>query len=182
MFQFIHVPFFCVPFLLSSWFWYYFPFSLNSQNLLKIYESESYSVLSDTLLPHGLYSPWNSPGHNTRVGSLFLGDLPNPGIEPRSPALQVDSLQAELPGKPSTSPLQPAISFPGIDAKEVDTSPEHMHVMMVTAEFFGRDRERAGKCCWRQTRWKEKWEWFTAWRTVWQLEESKCTRGNTDGP
>ena len=28
------------------------------------------------------------------------GDLPNPGIEPRSPALQVDSLPSELPGKP----------------------------------------------------------------------------------
>ena len=28
------------------------------------------------------------------------GDLPNPGIEPRSPALRVDSLPAELPGKP----------------------------------------------------------------------------------
>ena len=28
------------------------------------------------------------------------GDLPNPGIEPRSPTLQADSLSAELPGKP----------------------------------------------------------------------------------
>ena len=30
------------------------------------------------------------------------GDLPNPEIEPTSPALQVDSLPAELPGKPLT--------------------------------------------------------------------------------
>ena len=28
------------------------------------------------------------------------GDLPNPGIEPRSPALQADTLLSELPGKP----------------------------------------------------------------------------------
>ena len=28
------------------------------------------------------------------------GDLPEPGIELRSPALQADSLPAELPGKP----------------------------------------------------------------------------------
>ena len=28
------------------------------------------------------------------------GDLPNPGIEPRSPALQADSLPTELQGKP----------------------------------------------------------------------------------
>ena len=30
-------------------------------------------------------------------------DLPNPGIEPRSPALQVDALTSEAPGKPLTS-------------------------------------------------------------------------------
>ena len=29
------------------------------------------------------------------------GDLPNPGIEARSPALQADSLPTELPGKKS---------------------------------------------------------------------------------
>ena len=31
------------------------------------------------------------------------GDIPNPGIEPRSPALQVDSLTSEPPEKPSNS-------------------------------------------------------------------------------
>ena len=35
-------------------------------------ESESHSVLSNSLRPHGLYSPWNSPGQNTGVGSLSL--------------------------------------------------------------------------------------------------------------
>ena len=30
---------------------------------------------------------------------LFSGDLPNPGIEPGSPALQADSLPSEPPGK-----------------------------------------------------------------------------------
>ena len=29
-----------------------------------------------------------------------LGDLPDPGIEPGSPAWQADSLQSEPPGKP----------------------------------------------------------------------------------
>ena len=32
------------------------------------------------------------------------GDLPNPGIEPRSPALQADSLPTELQGKPLGPP------------------------------------------------------------------------------
>ena len=31
------------------------------------------------------------------------GDLPNPGIGPKSPALQVDSLPAETPGKPKNT-------------------------------------------------------------------------------
>ena len=31
------------------------------------------------------------------------GDLPNPGIEPRSPALQADSLPSEPPGKPKNT-------------------------------------------------------------------------------
>ena len=35
-------------------------------------ESESHSVMSDSLQPHGLYGPWNSPSQNTEVGSLSL--------------------------------------------------------------------------------------------------------------
>ena len=37
---------------------------------------------------------WGLPGKNTGVDCHFfsLGDLPNPGIKPESPALQVDSL------------------------------------------------------------------------------------------
>ena len=35
-------------------------------------ENESHSVVSDSLQPYGLYSPWNSPGQNTGVGSLSL--------------------------------------------------------------------------------------------------------------
>ena len=46
----------------------------------------SRSVVSDSLWPHGLYGPWNSPGQNTGVGSLPLlqGIFPtqesNPGL------------------------------------------------------------------------------------------------------
>ena len=38
---------------------------------------------------------------NTEVGchALFQGNLPNPGTEPRSPALQMDSLLTEPPEK-----------------------------------------------------------------------------------
>ena len=55
----------------------------------------------DSLRPHGLYSPWNSLGQNTGVGSCsFLqGILPTHWIKPKSPTLQGDSLPAEPPGK-----------------------------------------------------------------------------------
>ena len=35
-------------------------------------ESESHSVIANSLQPHGLYSPWDFPGQNTGVGSLSL--------------------------------------------------------------------------------------------------------------
>ena len=52
-------------------------------------------------LPH--YRPDSEPAEpprkpkNTEVGSLSLLHLPDPGIEPGSPALQADFLSAELP-------------------------------------------------------------------------------------
>ena len=47
-------------------------------------ESESHSVVSNSLQPHGLYSPWNSPGQNTGVGrlSLLQGYFPTQGLNP----------------------------------------------------------------------------------------------------
>ena len=74
-------------------------------NISEVKWSKSCWVMSDSLWPHGLDSPWNSPGQNTGVGSLSIlqGDLPNPGIEPGSPTLQVDSLPAEPQGKPKNT-------------------------------------------------------------------------------
>ena len=42
------------------------------------------------------------------MGSLFLLHLPNPGIKPRSPALQADSLPAEPQGSPKE------LKYPGV--------------------------------------------------------------------
>ena len=51
---------------------------------MNIMKSESCSVISDSLQPHGLYSLWNSPGQNTEVGSLSLlqGIFPTQGSNP----------------------------------------------------------------------------------------------------
>ena len=67
------------------------PYQLSYQGSLI---SESHSVMSSSLQPRGLYSPW--PEYWS--GYLFPspGDLPNPGIKPRSPSLQVDSLPGSL--------------------------------------------------------------------------------------
>ena len=50
----------------------------------KLSESESHSVVSDSLRPRGLCSPWHSPGQNTGVSSLFLlqGIFPTQGLNP----------------------------------------------------------------------------------------------------
>ena len=69
--------------------------------------SVSHSVTYNSLRPHELeparlLCPLNSPGKILeRVPFPSKGDLPYPGIEPRSPALQADSLPSEPPGKPS---------------------------------------------------------------------------------
>ena len=76
-------------------------------------ESECCSVLSHSLWLHGLwpareFCPWNPPGKNTgAVAISFSRDLPDPGLEPVSPAPQVDSLSSEPPGRGDTkSPAQ----------------------------------------------------------------------------
>ena len=63
-------------------------------------KSESRSVMFNSLGPHGLYSSWNSPGQNIGVGSLSLlqGDLPGPGIKPRSPNCRWILYQLSHPG------------------------------------------------------------------------------------
>ena len=73
-------------------------------------ESESFSVVSDSLRPHGLWPmrfphPWSFPGKNTGVGCHFLlqGIFP---IQGSNPCLlcplhwQADSLSLAPPGKP----------------------------------------------------------------------------------
>ena len=46
------------------------------------------------------------------VAVPFSRDLPNPGIEPRSPTLQADSLPSEPPGKPDFKQYWSGLSFP----------------------------------------------------------------------
>ena len=62
--------------------------------------SDSYDPVESSLPGSSVHGDF--PGKNTGVGchSLLQGNLPNPGTEPGSPVLQVDSLPTELRGKP----------------------------------------------------------------------------------
>ena len=64
--------------------------------------NESCSVMSDSLRPHGLYSPWNSPGQNTGVGSLSLlqGIVPTQGLNPGLPHCRQILYQLRHKGSP----------------------------------------------------------------------------------
>ena len=61
--------------------------------------------MPDSLQLHGLYSPMEFSRPEYLSGKPFRspGDLPNLGIEPRSSALQVDSLPAESQEKPKNT-------------------------------------------------------------------------------
>ena len=58
----------------------------------------------DPLLLHGLYSPWNSPGQNTGVGSLSLqGRSSQPRDRTQVSSIAGYSLPAEPQGKPKNT-------------------------------------------------------------------------------
>ena len=46
---------------------------------------------------------FSGPEEWVAIPSSPPGDLPNPGIKPRSPALQADSLPAQPPGDPKNT-------------------------------------------------------------------------------
>ena len=64
--------------------------------------SESCSVRSDSLRLHGLYSSWNSPGQNTRVGSLshLQGIFPTQGSNSGIPHCRQIPYQLSHKGSP----------------------------------------------------------------------------------
>ena len=81
-----------------------FPLFSYHESEVKWSESASHSVMSDS------YDPMDYTVHGILQAEFWSGepfpspgDLPNPEIEPRSPALQVDSLLAEPWGKPKNT-------------------------------------------------------------------------------
>ena len=92
--------------------------SVHGISQARILEIESESVSSSVRI--GLFvTPWTvacqaplSMGFSkqeywSELPFPFPGDLPDPGIEPASPALQVDSLPSGPPGKPKPHSKKP---------------------------------------------------------------------------
>ena len=79
-------------------------FRIRRNAFLKL-KSEGSSIVSDSLQPHGLYSPWNSPGQSTGVGSLSLLQriFPTQESNPGLPHCSWVLLPAESQGKPKNT-------------------------------------------------------------------------------
>ena len=104
-------------------------------------EGKSRSAVSDSLQPHGLYSPWNSPGQNTGVGSLSLLQGLFPGIEPRSPALQTNCLPAEPQGKPKNTGVGSCFFLQGIFPTQ-GSNPGLPHCRLILYQLSHQESQR----------------------------------------
>ena len=95
------------PFIVASQQWHII---FNTNHL----ESESCSVASNSLRPHGVYSPWNSPGKNTGVDShsLLQGIFSTQGSNPGLPHCREILYQLSHQGSPMLAFIQPLFILP----------------------------------------------------------------------
>ena len=75
--------------------------------------------MSNSLRPHRLYSPWNSLGQNTGVGSLslFQGIFPTQGLNPGLPNCRWILYQLSHKGSPWKWSSKPGLLSPGSETK-----------------------------------------------------------------
>ena len=113
-------------------------------------KSESHSVMSDSLRPHGLHTPWNSPGQNIGVGSFSLLQeiFPTQGLNPGLPHCRQVLYQLSHKGSPRilewvAYPLPPMdLSNPGIkpgsSALQVDSLPTELSGICLPSSNVGK--------------------------------------------
>ena len=106
--------------------------------------------MSDSFQPHGLYSPWNSPGQNTGVCCLsFLqGIFPTQGSNPSLPLCRQILYQLSHQGTPRilewvAYPFSRGSSQPGSPALQADSlpfEPQGKPIVNYSSYKFGVDR------------------------------------------
>ena len=146
-------------------------------------ESVISSVVFDSLPQHGLQParllcPQDSQ-QECWSGLPFpsAGDLPNPGMDPRSPALQADSLLAEAPGKPTYKFVKCENPWPSAGVFPLNRRQSRAHCLQgggvrlrVCWLLFGRTQlprtdwllvvsvprapPSTGPACWKEQTWK----------------------------
>ena len=118
--------------------------------------------MSDSLRPHELYGPWNSPGQNIAVGSLSLlqGIFPTPGSRPGLPHCRQSLYQLSPQGSPRMCKGRRKTEKVG-PTQRLRRGPQRLGAVEVAAfsEVCDNERREAaeGKC--RQEKTKGKLSW-----------------------
>ena len=110
---------------------------------------ESRSVVSNSLQPHGLCSPWNSPGQNAGVGSLSLlqGIFPTQGSNPGLPHCQWILYLLSHKGSPR---ILEWVAYPFFSKSS--RTRNWTRVSCIAGGFFTNWAIREGWCClWKAT-------------------------------
>ena len=129
-------------------------------------ESVQVAQLHPTLWDPMDCSPWDSPGQNTGDPFPSPWDLLNPGTEPRSPALQTDSLPAEPQRKPKNTGVDTLSLLQQIfPTQEWDLGLLHCRQILYHLSYPG----------------KHKWEWKSLstvpfFATPWTIQSMKFSR------
>ena len=129
--------------------------------------SESRSVVSSSLQPHALYSPWSSPGKNTGVVSLFLlqGIFPTQGSNPGLPHCGRILYQLSHKGSPRILEWV-ANPFSSGSSQELNQGLLHCRQILYQLSYLGSPTvEQIGSTLlntttinqWHPLNWKERW-------------------------
>ena len=106
--------------------------------------SESDTVVSNSLWPNGLCSPWNSPDQNTGVDSLSLlqGIFPTQGLKPGLPHCRQISLPAEPQDKPKNTGVGSLSLLQGIFSTQDSNGGPAFQVDSLPTELSGKPWEK----------------------------------------
>ena len=121
---------------------------------MSLSESESQSVVSDSLWPHGLHSSWNSPDQNTGVGSLSLFQVifPTQELNPGLPHCRWILYQLSHRGSPRILEWVP---YPF--SSESSRPRNRTGVSCITRGFFTSWVIRGAPCLWERIHFPHFW-------------------------